>query len=273
MVQITNNRHVLSWINALQIRLSDSGYIHADPEWHIDEECAPFSRVCYVHRGRGWVEHDGERILLKEAHVYLIPVGYRCAYGCEERFDHLYFHLNIVPSETGDLLRHLGRVIELPMKRMDIERMITIYRSPDAKDALTVAQRLYRDVISLIRKVDVDPEPAPAYSELVQRALALIRERLSSKLTVARLSQTLSVPATTLTKRFRREVGMPLGAYMDSLIFQRAQQLLLFTDLSIGEIADVLEFCDPFYFSRFFKLHQQETPSQYRKRMTSGQDA
>lgn len=271
MVQITGNRFVLNWINTLQIHLADSGYARTGPEWHLEEACSSFSRVYYVHKGCGWIELDGKRMLLREEHVYLIPVGCRYTYGCEEQFDHLYFHINIALSSTEDLVSQLHHIVELPMKRSDIERMVTLYHSPDTNDALTVAQRLYRDIIALIRKADISHEPAPAYSELVMRAMALIRERLSAKLTVARLSQALSVPASTLAKRFRREVDIPLGTYMDSLLFQKAQQLLLFTDLSIGEIADLLEFCDPFYFSRYFKLHQHETPSRYRKRMAGTQ--
>lgn len=270
MPQITNNRHVMNWINSLQIRLMDSGYVQTGPEWHMEDECAPFSRVYYVHRGCGWAQREGERTLLKEDHIYLIPLGVRYDCGCDERFDHLYFHVNITPPGGGDLFGQLGRIIELPIKRADVERLVTLYRSPDTKDALAIAQRLHRDVIALIRKANVCSEPVSAYSELIQSALTLIREQLSAKLTIARLCEALNVPASTLTKRFRRELDMPLGAYMDSLLFQKAQQLLLFTDLSIGEIADLLEFCDPFYFSRYFKLHQKETPSRYRKRMKGG---
>lgn len=273
MVQITGNRFVLNWINTLQLRLADSGYARAGSEWHRKEECSSFSRVYYVHKGCGWIEQDGRRMLLREEHMYLIPVGYRYAYGCDEQFDHLYFHINIALSGTEDLVSQLHRVIELPMKRSDIERMVILYHSPDTNDALTVSQRLYRDVIAFIRHAGIHNEPAPAYSAMVQDAMELIRQHLSAKLTVARLSQALSVPASTLTKRFRRELGIPLGAYMDSLLFQKAQQLLLFTELSIGEIADLLEFCDPFYFSRYFKLHQKETPSRYRKRMTEERHA
>ena len=271
MEKIAENRYVLNWINLLHLHLSDSGYVSAQPPWHVEEESAPFSRVCFVHKGRGWVERDGKRTTLREEHAYLIPYGSRYAYGCDEPFDVLYFHINI-PVDDGDLFEQVNRVVELSVKRTDIERMVTLYRSPDANDALTVTQRLYRDIIAFIRKAGLTNEPTPAYSDMVPQALNLIRERLSSKLTVARLAQSLSIPVSTLTKRFRRELGMPLGAYMDSLLFQKAQQLLLFTDLSIGEIADLIEFCDPFYFSRYFKLHQKETPSRYRKRIT-GDDA
>ena len=273
MAQITRNRFILNWINTLQLRLADSGYARTGPESHLEEESASFSRVYYVHKGCGWIEQDGKRMLLREEHMYLIPVGYRYAYGCEKQFDHLFFHINIALSGTEDLVSQLSHVIELPMKRSDIERMVTLYRSPDTDDALTVSQQLYRDVIAFLRHAGIHNEPAPAYSAMVQDAMKLIREQLSSKLTVARLSQALNVPASTLAKRFRRELGIPLGAYMDSLLFQKAQQLLLFSDLSIGEIADQLEFCDPFYFSRYFKLHQKETPSRYRRRMAGEERA
>ena len=77
----------------------------------------------------------------------------------------------------------------------------------------------------------------------------------------------MTYSVSTLTKRFHAEMEMPLGQYIDAMVFQKAQQLLLFTDLPVAQIAEQLEFCDQAYFSRSFKLHQHETPSQYRRRL------
>jgi AraC-like DNA-binding protein len=60
---------------------------------------------------------------------------------------------------------------------------------------------------------------------------------------------------------------MTLGRYMDDLLLQRAQQMLLSSEESISRIAEQLGFCDQFYFSRYFRQRLQETPSQYRRRL------
>ena len=69
---------------------------------------------------------------------------------------------------------------------------------------------------------------------------------------------------TVPTGRGQRGIQSFLDCYLDSMLMQRARELLL-TDQSIAEIAEQLDFCDQFYFSRFFRQRQGETPSRYRR--------
>lgn len=267
MTQSINSIYVLHWINSLHIHVTDSGYVQAGPEWHWVDDCSPFSKVYYVHHGTAWVLHKGQRILMREGYMYLIPIGHSYEYGCDGPFDHLYFHINITPPGHGDLFSTCDRIFELPIDRGEVDRMISLYKNPTNADALFVTWRLYRDVAAFASVTDTERRPNSAYSELIQRALSMVRENLSAKLTITELSEALNVSPSSLTKRFRSEVGIPLGSYIDTLLFQRAQLLLLSTSLSIREVADQLEFCDQFYFSRFFKQHYHEPPSRYRKRL------
>ena len=82
------------------------------------------------------------------------------------------------------------------------------------------------------------------------------------------LARQLSVSGSTLSKSFRQETGRTVSEYLDSLLLRQACRMLLSTNLRIGEIAEKLQFCDPYYFSRYFKSRQQETPSHYRRRMS-----
>ena len=102
------------------------------------------------------------------------------------------------------------------------------------------------------------------YSPLLRSLFPIVRASISSRMTARRLAEQLSVSESTLTKRFRAETGLTLGRYLDSMLMQRARELLL-TDQSIAEIAEQLDFCDQFYFSRFFRQRQGETPSRYRR--------
>ncbi len=268
MTKVTNSFHALHWINSLHIRITDSGYVYqATPDWHWVDDYAPFSKVYYIHHGEAWVIHDGRKVRLREGCMYLLPIGNQYEYGCDGAFDHLYFHITITPPGRADLFSQCSRVVELPIDRQELDRLVALYRSQSSDGALSVTWRLYRDVAQFISAISPDSQPVVAYSEDIQRVLPLVRQNLTAKLTINQLAEALNVSPSGLTKRFRREVGIPLGTYIDTLLFQRAQQLLLSTTLSIREISDMLEFCDQFYFSRFFKQHYQEPPSQYRKRL------
>ena len=82
--------------------------------------------------------------------------------------------------------------------------------------------------------------------------------------TVKELAERFYVSESVLTRRFKKEVGMSIGEYVNDIIFTNAEKMLLKPDWSIGEISRNLGFCDQFYFSRRFKQRYHCTPYEYR---------
>jgi AraC-like DNA-binding protein len=110
--------------------------------------------------------------------------------------------------------------------------------------------------------------PISEYSPVVQSTIDYIQLNLSLKLTSTYLAERLFISESTLCKKFRKEVGITIGKYIDDLIFFNAEKMLVKSDWSVNRIAKNLGFCDQFYFSRRFKQHYGKTPLQYRKKQT-----
>ena len=264
---LLNNKQVQNWINSLPLKVLDSGYAQLGREWQRRGVCSPYSRIYYIHHGEGYALHDVERTQLRPGHMYLIPIGLHFDYGCDTGIDQLYFHITITWPNGYDLFSRCSRIFELPIDLPEIDRLVALYGSAKLGDALGMAGCLYRDLVKFIAEASMEEKPAFAYSEMMQTLLPLIQQHLSARLTIRQRADEMTYSLSTLTKRFHAEMEMPLGQYIDTMVFQKAQQLLLFTDLSVAQIAEQLQFCDQAYFSRYFKLHQQETPSQYRRRL------
>ena len=75
----------------------------------------------------------------------------------------------------------------------------------------------------------------------------------------------ISIP--TLRRIVHDYTGFPLGEYVHRLKMAEAKKLLLNTDKSVKEIADLLGYKDVFYFSRLFKKYVLAAPKTYRSRM------
>lgn len=58
---------------------------------------------------------------------------------------------------------------------------------------------------------------------------------------------------------------MPLITFLQRRLVDQASEMLLYTDLRIGEIVSTLNFNDEYYFSRFFKKHKGTSPTLSRK--------
>ena len=75
----------------------------------------------------------------------------------------------------------------------------------------------------------------------------------------------ISIP--TLRRDRSRVPGFRSAEYVHRLKVAEAKKLLLDTDKTVKEIADLLGYTDIFYFSRLFKKYVLAAPKTYRSRM------
>lgn len=75
-------------------------------------------------------------------------------------------------------------------------------------------------------------------------------------------SSFMSVP--TFMRKFKKETGTTPLNYATDICINKAKSYLLHTSLSIAEISDSLGFCNPYYFSSFFKKKCGVSPSEFR---------
>jgi len=96
------------------------------------------------------------------------------------------------------------------------------------------------------------------------------RELLTgSFLSPEKVAAKLGMSYVSFRTRFRHEEGIPPAAFRRAHLLARASNLLLETDLSISEIADILSYNDIFSFSRQFKHAYGISPKQWRRQKTT----
>ena len=109
----------------------------------------------------------------------------------------------------------------------------------------------------------------PEHGEVRHRAtVARLRERIEERFRlrepVASYARALGTSETALRIACVRVAGIPPAAMLDQRALLEARRSLLFSDLSVSEIAYSLGFDDPAYFSRFFARHAGRSPRRYR---------
>lgn len=84
------------------------------------------------------------------------------------------------------------------------------------------------------------------------------------------MAKDMHVSYYSLSRNFKRDTGIGIKEYLEVMLLKKAKHLLLTTDLQLQEIANELQFCDPFYFSRFFRKYEKVPPREYRKKRLNG---
>ncbi len=254
------------WVNALQLAVADSGVVLTEDSWASGAPSAsPSVCLLYVSQGSGALLCETETLPVRPGYVSFVPSG-SCRVQSEEGtpLSFLFFRLSAPEPSLQALLIVCPRPMESRAGLQTIQQVFSLYASGSVFSALMLHSLVFSDLAAIFA---FSQPPQTACSPMTVQAASLVQKLLSSKLTVNQLAEAMAVSPATLAKRFRAETGSPLGAYIDRMVFQRARQLLIFSETAIGEIADQLGFCDQFYFSRFFRRIQGETPTQFRRRI------
>ncbi len=106
-------------------------------------------------------------------------------------------------------------------------------------------------------------------SYLAERTKEILNERLDHHWNLHNLAWELRVGGEHLSRMFRRATGGTVFATLARLRTDRARELLLTTELSVGEIARSVGVPDLTVFGRMFRRQEGSSPSTFRDRQRS----
>lgn len=258
-----NKKPEVDAINTLKMDIGQSDYVFLGPEWEHKDVCDPFSRLYFIRNGHGFLKTEEETVTLTGGYVYLVPAGCKFSYGCDN-LEKLYFHVSITTVEKYDLLSDVGKIYVLPFCEDEFNELLTCYLSGDYMGLLKLKMLLHKTILAFAETYGFEKPPVKQYSELVERVISYIQRNTKISLSVAMISKHFFVSESKIRNAFKEEMGIPIGKYIDDLVFFKARQLLA-KKISIGEISQQLGFCDQFYFSRRFKEKYNQSPAEFRK--------
>jgi signal transduction histidine kinase/AraC-like DNA-binding protein/ABC-type sugar transport system substrate-binding protein len=120
------------------------------------------------------------------------------------------------------------------------------------------------EIIEALRKgVFGEDLPQPT-SRSVKHALAYMHRNYTEPLSRAEIAAEVGFSENYLTDLFRREIGITPWDCLNRFRIQRAVQLLIETNHTIGFVAREVGYDDPAYFSRVFKKYIGQSPRDFR---------
>lgn len=104
------------------------------------------------------------------------------------------------------------------------------------------------------------------WDERIDRVTSYIEENVGDIERAREVAEVVDVSYETLRKRFRREVGMPIGTYIRQVRIDEARRLLLETDDPVYVVCWEVGFSSDSNGIRAFKRHTGMTMEEYRRR-------
>ncbi|MDQ1000484.1 AraC-like DNA-binding protein [Neobacillus niacini] len=100
---------------------------------------------------------------------------------------------------------------------------------------------------------------------IVEKAEDYIEMNFSEDISMEEMAGKLHVHPSHLMRVFKKEKGITISHYRNLKRIKEAKELILFSNLSMTDIAIMVGFSNPQYFSRFFKEIEGITPVEFKK--------
>jgi len=264
------------------------GFVHVESlddrsrpsEWTIQPHLhRDLNHVILIGEGGGTMHAEGVAWRFDAPALLLVPAGvvHGFAWHSESRgwvitlADAYVTQLAERDRDLGRLFLHAHAVALGDEDREAIERSVSrmlrelgwigpAQRSAVEAEVLAILVRALRSAQVARLEGDAPGRQALVVAHLRERIEARFRQRES----VATHAAALGVSETALRLACARVGGLSPTAMLDERAMLEARRLLLYTDMSVNQIAWSVGFEDPAYFSRFFARHAGVAPRRFR---------
>ena len=277
-------------IDNLNLILLNIGHSELNANWNWKDIQSPFARIYYVVGGEANTYISGKKYVLKPGHLYLTPPFTLHDDESDGFFSLYYIHFYEKTYNKESIFEKLDFPVEISGNALDpllIERLL--YINPD-RHLQYIDPKIYDNTPTFSRYI-AENNRMPAHSILetrgilyqlmskflecaklksryedarINKCLRYIYKNMDKDIALTQLANIACITEDHLIRIFKREMNCTPIKYINLKKMEKAQLLLLTTEMSITDIALELSIDNISYFNRLFKQHTNITPSQYR---------
>ena len=186
----------------------------------------------------------------------LLKLPFRCSNNPPE----IIKLFEMIGTEAKEKKGYFNRVISLLLETIILIRLREQYR-----DQYNTTEN-YDRILSIYNRLDVNYEEL---SDCVKRAIAEIEGSIVhpvKRVSLDYLANIIGCSKSYLGRTFSREMGCTIKQFITMLRMDKAKEMLICSNLSIKEIAAMLDYSrDSYFCSKFLEMFG-ESPTTYRHR-------
>lgn len=163
-----------------------------------------------------------------------------------------------------------NRVISI-MERIE-EELKNIKNADDNKKSIygaIISNKLIELVLDFLTYIEEDDIPEkgnnPYDDNLIYKIYQYIYFHISESLTLKKLSEVFLMSESGISKFFSNTVGISFSEFVKNVRINKAENLLVYSNYSVNEIADHVGFADSSHMIKVFIEKKNISPNNYRK--------
>lgn len=272
-------------------------HVSLGPKWNYKNVISPYFRLYYIDAGAGEISDISTRLNLEPGFLYMIPSFTLCNLSCQNQLSQFFIQFFEESSDGISLFEYNRSVFKVKATNVDIlnfARLLEINpgRGINRSDNPRIYEKsiFYKEYQELNNQQNMATftETHGILLQLVSRfltpeifkhkevshipvkilnAISYIQLNLHQELSVADLAEKANQHADYFSRLFQQYTGERPLKYIHEKRIERAQYLMVTTQMTYAEIAIQTGFENIFYFSKIFKKITGMSPGNYKKQI------
>lgn len=236
-------------------------------------------QLLYIASGKAYF-HFGS-----EENETVVTAGHMVLYRPREMQKYEYYAIDQTEVYwvhfTGNDVTNLLRKYEIPIKehifytgtspeyQWIFRQMIQELQNCRENYQMLLTMLLGQIFIHINRQLKEGNKATSYMLEETERATRYFSENYNKPICIEEYAESRHVSACWFIRQFKHYTGMPPMQYILSIRIANAQNLLETTSYTVSEVASIIGYDNPLYFSRLFKKQLGMSPTEYRKRQAA----
>lgn len=249
--------------HGLNIRYISCGYNEFDRDWIHAKRWMESYEILFVTRGEIYIQEEDSQYVVTEGDI-LILSPFRSSFGYRKSSSHVSFywvdfdadqlnalHFNSNQAKTANLC-----------KMIDIfQQLVTVSHEPEYPD---FADDLIVSLILVEILAAENSEPQKSFG-LAKSVAEWVRNNAPSIRSIDAVADRFGYHKDTISKLFKASYKVSLKTFINQEKLSCAKNLLLTSDYSVHQIAEILGYENVNLFIKFFTYHEMASPGSFRK--------
>ena len=229
----------------------------------------------YCVQGKGYYTLDGHTFTLNPNQYVIVPATDKpLVYwsDTEDPWSIYWVHFtsdalqafnrayHIVPEQGPQYIPHNEKGI-----RIWEEMYENLSRGSSPENLMNTNLCLYHLIATFVFSQQQNQNSSSPEKAIIRETIDYMKNNLDKTIRIEDFADLNKYSVSHFSKLFRLTTGMSPIEYFIHLKMQKACQLLYTEDSRVKQIAALLGYDDPYYFSRLFKKYMNTSPETYRK--------
>lgn len=231
-------------------------------------------QLIYIAAGEAHFFLDGKEVIVSAGNMVLYQPKQQQKYHYLGKDRTQVWFVHFTGREVRNILKHFeipldGYILHTGISR-DYDDLFRKMRDELVKCSWGYEEMLvclFRELLLTMhrRMTESMPEISGFIQEEMSRATAYFEDHYNEEISIEQYAASRSMSTSWFSRSFRNATGTSPMQYILETRIRNAQTLLETTDDSITNIAAIVGYDNPMYFSRLFRKAKGVSPSGYRK--------